>query len=94
MKMNVYERHAYLYSAWTALLVPCVLSMFVVWNIIPVLLDVVQPLIKIIGVFVSSAVVYGAVGFFLESYFEIPQNCCFNFLYLRKMKLKCQQLNF
>lgn len=35
MKMNVYERHAYLYSAWTALLVPCILSMVIAWDILP-----------------------------------------------------------
>ena len=94
MKMNVYERHAYLYSAWTALLVPCVLSMFVVWNIIPVLLDVVQPLIKIIGVFVSSAVVYGAVGFFVRELFRNTSKLLFQFPLFKEDETKMPTTEF
>ena len=94
MKMNVYERHAYLYSAWTALLVPCVLSMFVVWNIIPVLLDVVQPLIKIIGVFVSSAVVYGAVGFFVRELFRNTSKLLFQIPLFKEDETKMPTTEF
>lgn len=33
-KMNEYERHAYLYSAWSALLVPCLLTIWITWSIL------------------------------------------------------------
>lgn len=94
MKMNVYERHAYLYSAWTALLVPCILSMVVAWDMLPAMLGAMQPLLKIIGVFVSSAVVYGAVGFFIRELFRNTSKLLFQFPLFREDETKMPTTEF
>lgn len=94
MKMNVYERHAYLYSAWTALFVPCVLSMVVAWDMLPAMLGAMQPLLKIIGVFVSSAVVYGAVGFFIRELFRNTSKLLFQFPLFKEDETKMPTTEF
>lgn len=53
-KMNEYERHAYLYSAWSALLVPCLLTIWITWSILPSELDTFHMIQKTLGIVASS----------------------------------------
>ena len=69
-KMNEYERHAYLYSAWTALLVPCLVTIWVTWSsILPSKIDTIHMIQKTLGIVASSAVVYAALGFYIRELF-------------------------
>ena len=53
-KMNEYERHAYLYSAWTALLVPWLVTIWVTWSsILPSKIDTIH-MIPQFGIIISA----------------------------------------
>lgn len=70
-KMNEYERHAYLYSVWTALLVPCLVTIWVTWSsILPSKIDTIHMIQKTLGIVASSAVVYAALGFYIRELFR------------------------
>lgn len=79
-KMNEYERHAYLYSAWTALLVPCLVTIWVTWSsILPSKIDTIPMIQKTLGIVASSAVVYAALGFYIRELFRSTSKMIFQF---------------
>lgn len=79
-KMNEYERHAYLYSAWTALLVPCLVTIWVTWSsILPSKIDTIHMIQKTLGIVASSAVVYAALGFYIRELFRSTSKMIFQF---------------
>lgn len=78
-KMNEYERHAYLYSAWSALLVPCLLTIWITWSILPSELDTFHMIQKTLGIVASSAVVYAALGFYIRELFRSTSKMIFQF---------------
>lgn len=69
-KMNEYERHAYLYSAWAALTIPLLMTVYIVVTQMPSVLTILYAVLRVIGVFVSIVVLYAALGFTFESYLE------------------------
>lgn len=77
--MNEYERHAYLYSAWSALLVPCLLTIWITWSILPSELDTFHMIQKTLGIVASSAVVYAALGFYIRELFRSTSKMIFQF---------------
>lgn len=79
-KMNEYERHAYLYSAWSALFVPCLLTIWVTWSsILPSKIDTIHMIQKTLGIVASSAVVYAALGFYIRELFRCTSKMIFQF---------------
>lgn len=79
-KMNEYERHAYLYSAWSALFVPCLLTIWVTWSsILPSKIDTIHMIQKTLGIVASSAVVYAALGFYIRELFRSTSKMIFQF---------------
>lgn len=79
-KMNEYERHAYLYSAWSALFVPCLLTIWVTWSsILPSKIDTIHIIQKTLGIVASSAVVYAALGFYIRELFRSTSKMIFQF---------------
>ncbi len=78
-KMNEYERHAYLYSAWTALFIPCCLTIYVAWNVLPTIFNSLHTVQKAIEIFASIAVVYAAIGFYVRELFRSTSKLLFQF---------------
>lgn len=78
-KMNEYERHAYLYSAWTALLIPCMVTIWVTWSVLPDKLGTLHIIQKALGIVASSAVVYAALGFYIRELFRSTSKMIFQF---------------
>lgn len=87
-KMNEYERHAYLYSAWTALLMPCMVTIWVTWSVLPSKLDILHIILKALGVVASSAVVYAALGFYVRELFRCTSKLIFQFPMFREDETK------
>lgn len=78
-KMNEYERHAYLYSAWTALLIPCMVTIWVMWSVLPGKFGILHIIQKALGIVASSAVVYAALGFYIRELFRSTSKMIFQF---------------
>lgn len=94
-KMNEYERHAYLYSAWTALLVPWLVTIWVTWSsILPSKIDTIHMIQKTLEIVASSSVVYAAIGFYIRELFRSTSKMIFQFRCLRRMKQECQLQSF
>lgn len=69
-KMNEYERHAYLYSAWAALTIPLLMTVYIVVTQMPSVLTILYAVLRVIGVFVSIVVLYAALGFYIRELFS------------------------
>lgn len=93
-KMNEYERHAYLYSAWTALLIPCMVTIWVTWSVLPSKLDTLHIILKALGVVASSAVVYAALGFYIRELFRCTSKLIFQFPMFREDETKMPTTEF
>lgn len=93
-KMNEYERHAYLYSAWTALFVPCLVTIWVTWSVLPSKLDTLHIILKALGVVASSAVVYAALGFYIRELFRCTSKLIFQFPMFREDETKMPTTEF
>lgn len=84
-KMNEYERHAYLYSAWTALLVPYFLTALIVKSQFPQLINTVM----LIGsTFASIAIIYAALGFYIRELFRCTSKLILQFPMFREDETK------
>ena len=93
-KMNEYERHAYLYSAWSALLVPCLLTIWITWSILPSELDTFHMIQKTLGIVASSAVVYAALGFYIRELFRCTYKRVFQIPMFREDETKIATTEF
>lgn len=93
-KMNEYERHAYLYSAWTALFVPCLVTIWVTWGVLPSKLGTLHIILKALGVVASSAVVYAAIGFYIRELFRCTSKLIFQFPMFREDETKMPTTEF
>ena len=92
--MNEYERHAYLYSAWTALFVPCLVTIWVTWGVLPSKLGTLHIILKALGVVASSAVVYAALGFYIRELFRCTSKLIFQFPMFREDETKMPTTEF
>lgn len=93
-KMNEYERHAYLYSAWTALFIPCLITIWVTWDVLPSKLGTLHIILKALGVVASSAVVYAALGFYIRELFRCTSKLIFQFPMFREDETKMPTTEF
>lgn len=93
-KMNEYERHAYLYSAWSALFVPCLVTIWVTWGVLPSKLGTLHIILKALGVVASSAVVYAALGFYIRELFRCTSKLIFQFPMFREDETKMPTTEF
>lgn len=93
-KLNEYERYAYVYSAWTALLIPCILTVWVIWTILPVMLDTLHTLLRGLSIIVSSAVIYGALGFYVRELFRSTSKLIFQFPMFKEDETKMPTTEF
>lgn len=78
-KMNEYERHAYLYSAWAALTIPLLMTVYIVVTQMPSVLTILYAVLRVIGVFVSIVVLYAALGFYIRELFRATSKYIFQF---------------
>lgn len=75
-KMDTYSRHAYLYSAWTAMLIPCILASAIIYYYEPS--TEIKDLWKAITTCIPI-VVFLALGFFLRERIRIMSQLLFQF---------------
>ena len=90
-KINEYERHAYLYSAWAALLIPYFLTAFVVTSQFPQLINTVM---RIGSTFVSIAMLYAAIGFYIREVFRSTSKILFQFSLFKEDETKMPTTEF
>lgn len=93
-KMNDYERHAYLYSAWTPLFIPCLVTIWVTWDVLPSKLGTLHIILKALGVVAYSAVVYAALGFYIRELFRCTSKLIFQFPMFREDETKMPTTEF
>lgn len=93
-KLNEYERHAYVYSAWTALMVPFILTVWVIWNRLPVMLDALHTILRGLSIIVSSAVIYAAIGFYIRELFRSTSKLIFQFPVFKEDETKMPTTEF
>ena len=93
-RMNEYELHAYLYSAWTALLIPCGLTVWIFWSTLPVVLDAIHVILKVLSVVLSSAIVYAAIGFYVRELFRNTSKLIFQFPMFKEDETKMPTTEF
>lgn len=90
-KMDTYSRHAYLYSAWTAMLIPCILSSAMVYasnttSDIQVLWKAVSSFIPIVG--------FLALGFFLRERIRATAKILFQFSLFKEDETRMPTTDF
>ena len=73
---DTYSRHAYLYSAWTAMIIPCALASAMVYHYAPI--AYLQNLSKVI-ITTIPVVVFFALGFFLRERIRVISKLLFQF---------------
>lgn len=76
-KMNEYERHAYLYSAWVAMIVPMLVCGLLAWN--HGIMENFNVFIRGISTFLPMAIVYAALGFAARETFRSTSKMLFQF---------------
>lgn len=74
-KMNEYERHAYLYSAWTAMIVPMLVCGVLVWNY--GIWENLNVFFRGISTFLPMAIVYASFGFAAREVFRSTSKMLF-----------------
>lgn len=82
--MNKYERHAYLYSAWTALIVPTILTTCAIWAQMKHGSDTWIAFSKFISILLPMAVIYAAIGFYIRELFRYVSKRVFQFKLFQK----------
>ena len=75
-KMDTYSRHAYLYSAWTAMLIPCMLASAMIYYYSPT--SELQDLWKAVTTSIPL-VVFLALGYFLRERIRATSKILFQF---------------
>lgn len=91
VKMDTYSRHAYLYSAWTAMLIPCVLASAMLYYYEPVF--EIQDLWKTITTGIP-VVVFFALGFFLRERMRDLSKLLFQFPLFKEDETKMPTTDF
>lgn len=82
--MNKYERHAYLYSAWSALIVPTFLTAYAIWVQITHGNDVWLAFLKFVSILLPMAAIYAAIGFYIRELFRYVSKKVFQSNLFRK----------
>lgn len=88
-KMNNYERHAYLYSAWVAMIVPMITAAIYLTIYFSTNLDMIANVITIsLGTGISTLVVFAALGFFMRETFRQTSKLLFQFSMFKEDETK------
>lgn len=74
--MDTYSRHAYLYSAWTAMMIPCALTSAMVYHYVPA--PFLQNMWNVI-ITATPIAVYLALGYFLRDRMRVTSKLLFQF---------------
>ena len=82
--MNKYERHAYLYSAWSALIVPTFLTAYAIWVQITHGNDAWLSFFKFVSILLPMAAIYAAIGFYIRELFRYVSKRIFQFKLFQK----------
>lgn len=90
-KMDVYSRHAYLYSAWTAILIPCILASIMLYNYEST--TEIQELWKVI-INCIPVVAFLAFGFFLRERIRVMSKLFFQFPLFKEDETKMPTTDF
>ena len=92
--MNKYECHAYLYSAWSALIVPTFLTTYAIWVQITHGNDAWLAFLKFVSILLPMAVIYAAIGFYIRELFRYVSKKVFQFKLFRKDETKMPTTQF
>ena len=92
--MNKYERHAYLYSAWSALIVPTFLTAYAIWIQMTHGNDAWFAFLKFVSILLPMAVIYAAIGFYIRELFRYVSKKVFQFKLFRKDETKMPTTQF
>lgn len=76
-KMNEYERHAYLYSAWTEMILPILVCGVLAWNY--GIWENLNVFFRGVSTFLPVAIVYAAVGYAAREMFRSTSKMLFQF---------------
>jgi hypothetical protein len=90
-KMDVYSRHAYLYSAWTAMIIPCVLAIAMMFY--SQALQELHELWRYILTFLP-VVVFFALGFFLRERIRATSKILFQYPLFKEDETMMPTTNF
>jgi hypothetical protein len=90
-KMDTYSRHAYLYSAWTSMLIPCILASAMIYYYEPT--TEIQDLWKAITTCIP-VVVFLALGFFLRERIRGLSKLLFQFPLFKEDETKMPTTDF
>ena len=89
--MNNYEKHAYLYASWVAVIIPCLCSAYIVQKYFFAEFNEINVFINLISKFVSVSilvVIYGSVGFLVRNFFRATSKIIFQFPLFREDETK------
>lgn len=82
--MNKYERHAYLYSAWAALIVPTFVTAYAIWVQITHGNEAWLAFFKFLSILLPMAIIYAAIGFYIRELFRYVSKRVFQFKLFQK----------
>ena len=83
-----------MYSAWTALMVPCILTVWVSLNLLTDMLDTLHTILKGLSIIVSSVVIYAAIGFYIRELFRSTSKFIFQFPLFKEDETKMPTTEF
>lgn len=92
--MNKYERHAYLYSAWSALIVPTFLTAYAIWIQMTHGNDAWLAFLKFVSILLPMAVIYAAIGFYIRELFRYVSKKVFQFKLFQKDETRMPTTQF
>lgn len=77
--MDEYTKYARVYSSISGMFLPFVMTVFIGWEYIPFTSSIIGKIVSIIGLFISSAVLYAAWGYALREMFRSISKWLFQF---------------
>ena len=77
--MKDYELHARKYPAIVAMLIPAVLTFYLLLNNFPNIISIGNNIIESLAYFLPIAIIYGAIGYFARSLFRDASKMIFQF---------------
>ena len=77
--MDEYTKYARVYSSISGMFLPFVMTVVIGWKYIPFASSIIGKIVSIIGIFISSALLYAALGYALREMFRSISKWLFQF---------------
>jgi hypothetical protein len=88
IKLNKYEQYAYLYSSWTALIIPYILTSYIINSLQLDIISSVEKLFRPILIFSTMSIIYGAVGFYIRELFRSTSKIIYQYRIFKEDETK------